>query len=73
MQLLPGFRRGPDVPEPPPPPPAREDPQIAKAKKDQRAIELKRKGRRSAILTSGRGVKEPLGTVNRPAAQLLGG
>jgi len=66
------FPELPPIP-PLPPPPTSDDPRIAAAREKQRLVGLKRKGRRSAILTSGRGVKEPLGTVNRPSAQLLGG
>jgi len=55
-------------PPPPPPPPEREDPAIAEAARKSREDELKRRGRRASILTSGRGVTEdaPLG---RPSAQ----
>lgn len=79
MQLLPGFGGGPSAPPPLPPPPTREDPAIAKARETQRTAELRRRGRRGAILTTGRGVEEPLGTVKRPQAtalrqsELLGG
>ena len=88
MQLLPGFGSGSpsavtDVTagllgrKPPaslPPLPTRRDPEIAAARKKQRDIELRRKGRRSTILTSGRGVEDQLG-VSRPqarGAELLG-
>ena len=68
----------PKIPPPliPTPPPEREDPEISAARKKQRATELRRKGRRSTILTSGRGITDPLGTVSRPEArtsELLGG
>lgn len=76
MQILPGFGGG-SVPTPQPiaPPPTLEDPKIAEAKDKLRSSELERKGRRAAILTSGKGVTSELGTINRPearAAQLLG-
>ncbi len=50
------------------PPPTRQDPEISAARERQRKAELKRKGRRSTILTSARGVKEKLG-VTRPQAR----
>ena len=76
MQLLPGFGGGPSTPASPPPLPTREDPQIRAARETQRQAELRRKGRRKAILTTGRGIEDELGTVNRPQARearLLGG
>lgn len=90
MQLLPGFDtkraifgipKSPtqllsgssDIP-PLPPPPTRQDPAILDAMKKQKSSELARAGRRSTILTGGRGVQSPLGTTNRPMAkQFLGG
>ena len=73
MQLFPGLgiltpRRDP-LPTPPPPPPTREDPEIRKARDTQRTAELRRRGRRATILTSGRGIEDELGTVNRPQAR----
>ena len=71
----------PRMPTPlPPPPPPREDPQIAQAqveaRRRQEAGERRRRGRKAAILSTGRGVEEPLGPIERPqarAATLLGG
>jgi hypothetical protein len=62
------------VPEIPPPPelpevPTIDDPEIAAARERQRQAELRRKGRRAAILTGGQGVTDPLGVVNRPQAR----
>ena len=52
-------------------------PEVTEAKTELRQSELKRKGRRAAILTSGRGVEDALGrgtSIARPrAAALLGG
>lgn len=74
--LLPGFGGGPSAPAPIAPLPTQEDPEIAKAKKEQRSSELRRKGRRASILTSGSGVEDDLGAAAvRPqarAARLLG-
>lgn len=74
--LLPGFGGGAPAPAPLPPLPTQDDPAIAEARKIQRTSELRRKGRRASILTSGRGVEDELGTAaNRPqarAAKLLG-
>lgn len=74
-----GVRQPDPLPPPPspPPPPKRDDPSIAAARKKQKSSELRRKGRRATILTSGRGIEDPLGVV-RPEAtertsQLLGG
>ena len=50
------------------PPPGRRDPAIAIARKKQRDIELKRRGRRASILTSRRGVTQSA-NVSRPAAR----
>ena len=63
------LTKAPDIPEPPPPPTAAADPAIEEAKNRQRRSELLRRGRRSAILTSSRGVGDELGTVNRPSAE----
>ncbi len=83
MQLLPGFGGGNPATSaiggalsgvrPATPPPSRTDPAIAAARKKQRGIELRRKGRRASILTSGRGLAERT-PVNRPQAkaELLG-
>ena len=44
------------------------------ARKRAREAEQMRRGRRASILTSGRGVTEPLGSISRPrASSLLGG
>lgn len=44
------------------------------ARKRAREAEQLRRGRRASILTSGRGVTEPLGSAQRPrASSLLGG
>lgn len=71
-----GIDRGaPPPPVAPPSLPQRDDPEIAQARKRQEEADRLRKGRRSAILTSARGVEGQLGSVNRPqarAAQLLG-
>ena len=60
-----------------PPPITRDDERVKKARSDAIRAEKKRKGRRSTILTSGRGVDDDqLGTVTRPEARnakLLGG
>lgn len=63
----------PRAPEPLPPLPTRKDPAIEDARKRQASADRMRKGRRSTILTSGRGVDDELGNVARPAAKLLGG
>jgi len=44
----------------------------AKEERQKEATRVK-KGRRATILTSGRGVSDPLGSVARPSATLLGG
>lgn len=76
FNLLPGFSGGPPAPAPIAPLPTQEDPEIAKAKKEQRSSELRRKGRRASILTSGAGVDDDLGSAAiRPqarAARLMG-
>jgi len=73
-----GFSK-PEPPPPLPPPkplpplPKREDPEIEAKRKRQLTAEKLRKGRRSTVLTSGRGVQDELGEVSRPrAAKLLG-
>ena len=68
----------PDIPEPPPLPafPTSADPEIEAARKRQRDAERLRSGRRASMITGGKGVTEPLGSVGRPearAANLLGG
>ena len=68
----------PDIPEAPPLPsvPTAADPEIEAARKRQRAAERLRTGRRASMITGGKGVTEPLGSVGRPearAANLLGG
>lgn len=64
-------------PAPLPPLPTREDPEIEQARKRAQIAEKLRRGRRSTILTSGRGVEDQLGSVSRPEARggatLLGG
>ena len=84
MQLLPGFDGGgggfvrTQLPgatgTSPAPPPARTDPAIAAARKKQRDIELRRRGRRSSILTSRRGVTQqaPIARPQARKAELLG-
>lgn len=53
---------------------AEEDRELEGARKRAREAEKLRKGRQASILTSSRGVTEPLGTANRPrASSLLGG
>jgi len=57
----------------PPPPPVAVPEAVLKREK---LAERKRKGRRSTILTAGRGLDDALGLVNRPqarGAELLGG
>jgi len=66
---------GPEKPAPLPPLPTRADPEIEAAKKRQQTADKMRKGRKAAILTSGKGVTDELGVV-RPEARsskLLGG
>ena len=70
--IIPGVLGGKDSapePAPLPPPVSRTDPAIEEARKRQRSAELERKGRRAAILTSGQGVTDELGTVARPEAR----
>ncbi len=70
----PGARRPNPNFIPAPPTPTRQDPEISAAREKQRKAELSRRGRRSTILTSGRGVEGKLG-VTRPqarGAELLG-
>lgn len=66
----------PSPPDPAPPPAQPKAPAVEAAGDTRRQSELMRRGRRASILTSGRGVQDELGTVNRPqarAAQVLGG
>lgn len=69
-------KKNPDFIPPVAPSPTRRDPEIVAAREKQRLTEQRRKGRRSTILTSGRGVEDKLG-VTRPqargGAELLGG
>ena len=64
---------------PPPPPPSRSDPavqaSISGAKKKQRDEDLRRRGRKSTILTGGAGVvgEAPLSQPRATGAILLGG
>jgi len=70
------FGGGAKTPPPLPPLPTRADPEIEAARKRQQTADKMRKGRKSAILTSGQGVQDELGTVSRPQARtskLLGG
>ena len=46
----------PRLPPAPPAPPTRDDPAIAAAGKKQQAADLRRRGRRSTIITGGQGV-----------------
>ena len=62
---LPGFiSSAPALPPPPPPPVKTTDPAIAASRKKLRESELRRKGRRSTIITGGQGI-----TVDAPLAQ----
>lgn len=64
----------PPPPEPPPPPPTPADPSVEAARNAERQAALRRKGRRSTILTGGEGVLGETST-DRPAAraaELLG-
>ena len=73
--ILPGFSRAPvRAAVLPPPPPKRDDPAIAEARKKLRASELRRKGRRSTIITGGAGVlgEVPLAQPQARGAQVLG-
>ena len=68
----------PDIPEISPLTalPTAADPEIEAARQRQREAERLRKGRRASIITGGKGVTEPLGSVSRPearASDLLGG
>ncbi len=60
-----------------PPPVTRSDDRVQKARADALRAEKKRKGRKSTILTSGKGVDDDtLGSIKRPEARnakLLGG
>ena len=72
------FEDDPPIPVTPLPPPiTRDDDRVRKARADAIRAEKKRKGRKSTILTSSRGVDDDkLGNVTRPEArnaQLLGG
>ena len=72
---VPGFSRStPALPPAPPPPPKRDDPAIAEARKKLRASELRRKGRRSMVVTGGEGVlgEAPLIQPQARGAQVLG-
>ena len=54
--ILPGFSAKAPVLPPTPPPVKRDDPAIGAAKSKLRASELRRKGRRSTIISGGAGV-----------------
>ena len=74
--ILPGFSKEPvRAAVLPPPPPKRDDPAIAESRKKLRASELRRKGRRSTIVTGGEGVlgEAPLIQPQARGAQLFGG
>lgn len=58
----------PEAPGAPPAPPTRDDPAVAAARERLRLSEKRRRGRRAAILTSGRGVETPAGLIRRTAA-----
>lgn len=61
--------------EQPKPAPVRTDPVIEEAADDVRSQELRRRGRRAAVMTSASGLEEELGVIARPearAAALLG-
>lgn len=58
-----------DEPDPLPPLPKRTDPEIEAARKKQRLLAKRRKGRGASILTSGQGVEGGLGSVSRPEAR----
>ena len=73
-----GEALAPPLPEIPALPklPTATDPEIEAARKRQREAEKLRQGRRTLMLTGGKGVTEPLGSVGRPearAATVLGG
>ena len=74
MSFLFGSPKVPAPPPPPPPPPERDDPAIAEAKKKERASTLRRKGRRSLVLTGGQGVQvaAPLSQPQAGGANILG-
>lgn len=61
------------MPEPLPPPPKEDDPAIEENKKKVRQSELRRRGRKASILTSGQGTLGEATTARPEAgAQLLG-
>lgn len=68
----------PSLPPAPPPPPKRDDPDVTAAREKARLAELRRKGRRASVLTSGSGVDDDSlggGSISRPtarSAKLLG-
>lgn len=73
--ILPGFSlSAPSLPPAPPSPVTRADPAIAAAKTKQRSADLRRRGRRSTIVTGGQGVlgNTPLVQPRARGAQLLG-
>ena len=63
--------KGPPPLEALPPTPTRDSPEVLEAARRQAEADRLRKGRRSTILTSRRGVEDKLGTVNRPEASTL--
>ncbi len=66
-----GF--GPDVPGAPPAPPTRKDPRLEAARKRQRDLLRRRRGRSSTILTGAGGILDPLGQEGpRAGSELLG-
>lgn len=74
--MLPGFSSSaPALPRDPPPPVKTTDPAIAASKKKLRESELRRKGRRSTIVTGGAGVTSdaPLSQPKAGGSILLGG
>ena len=75
--ILPGFSPSPPALPPPPPPVTRisAEPAISEARKKQEETDLRRRGRRSTIKTSGQGVlgTAPLVQPQARRAQLLGG
>jgi hypothetical protein len=69
---MPGFSSSaPVAPAPLPPLPEREDPAVLEAREKLRLSEKRRKGRRASILTSGSGLDDELGIVQRPSAGRL--